>query len=160
MGNKTLDAYFEIALIQIGFGNIKSAREALAKSVTEVNRLAGADTLNIIGSEQTPCTFGYPEMAQLFDKASRAVYMLDIFDSLPDRPELIAMESKGFFERVIEDKCNIINDQQQMISKLYDEVERLNQTIALTTAGQLHIPRSLPYRALRYVYRRLKAVAK
>ncbi len=160
LGNKTLDAYFEIALIQIGFGNIKSAREALAKSVTEVNRLAGADTLNIIGSEQTPCTFGYPEMAQLFDKASRAVYMLDIFDSLPDRPELIAMESKGFFERVIEDKCNIINDQQQMISKLYDEVERLNQTIALTTAGQLHIPRSLPYRALRYVYRRLKAVAK
>ncbi|WP_217526986.1 class I SAM-dependent methyltransferase [Vibrio cholerae] len=160
LGNKTLDAYFKIALIQIGFGNIDLAREALAKSVKEVNRLAGTGTLNIIGSEQAPCAFGYAEMAQLFDKASRAVYMLDIFDSLPDRPELIAMESKGFFERIVADKCNIINDQQQMISNLYGEVERLNQTIALITAGQLHTLRSLPYRALRYVYRKLKAVAK
>ncbi|WP_439836962.1 class I SAM-dependent methyltransferase [Aeromonas enteropelogenes] len=167
LGNKTLDAYFEIALIQIGFGNAELAREALEKSVTEVNRLAGAGALNIIGSEQSPFTFGYPEMAQLFDKASRAVYMLDVFDSLSYRPEWIAVQAKGFFERIFDDKCNIINDQQQMIGNLYGEVERLNgeverlnKTIALTTSGQHHIPRSLPYRALRYVYRRLKAIAK
>ncbi|WP_417884427.1 methyltransferase domain-containing protein [Vibrio rumoiensis] len=160
LGNKTLDAYFEIALIQISFDNVELAREALAKSVTEVNRLAGADVLNIIGSVQTPCTFGYPEMAQLFDKASRAVYMLDIFDSLSDRPELIAMQAKGFFERIIEDKCNIIDDQQQMISNLYGEVERLNQFITSMTNDRLHVKRSLLYRVLRYIYRKLAVIAK
>lgn len=165
LGNKTLDAYFEIALIQIGFGNVELARDALAKSVTEVNRLVGAGPLNVIGNEKTPFTFGYPEMAQLYDKASRAVYVLEILDTLSDRPELIAMQAKGFFERIIEDKCKIINDQQLIISNLYgeikwlnNEIERLNQAVVLTTSGQLYIPRSLPYRALRYVYRRLKAL--
>lgn len=174
LGNKTLDAYFEMAKIQLSLNDKAKAKLYLEAIVQEAIRLSKSDWLNIIGNTDKPCSFGFPEMAQLLDKGARAVYMLDNFDSLGIRPELIATEAKGYFERIISNQQSIVSEQNASLKNLYVEVERLNKdnNVYITEMGRLNekinniiqidngIRRSFFYRGLRYVYRRVKAILK
>jgi hypothetical protein len=174
LGNKTLDAHFEMAKIALSLNKKDKARAHLTCIVKDAISLSKHDWLNIIGDTDKPCSFGFPEMAQLMDKAARAVYMLENFDSIANRPELIATESKGYYERIMNSNEGIISEQDKGLSNLYSEVDRLNNDnkvyireihrlndeIKNMTTIDNGIRQSFFYRGLRYVYRRAKLILK
>lgn len=111
LGNKTVDAYFEMAKLHLSINENEKAKVNLETIIQEVIRLSQLNWLNIIGTCESPFPFGMPEMSQLLDKGARAAYMLDNFDSIDARPELIATEAKGYFERIISNHELIISEQ-------------------------------------------------
>ncbi|MRN67754.1 class I SAM-dependent methyltransferase [Brucella sp. 10RB9213] len=99
LGNKTLGALYWLAIFAVADNNIEEARIHLEVSIKEAIRLVSSSWLNIIGDPRAPLPFGFPEVAQIMDKAARAVYMLTSLDDSGVRPGLIYRESAGFFER-------------------------------------------------------------
>lgn len=108
LGNKTLEALYMLSLLALRDEDYVAAREYLIKSVKEAQRLVSGSWLNVCGEIEHPLTFGFPELAQLMDKASRAAYMLYALDSHKTRQGQFCCEAKGYYERVLYDK-NIEN---------------------------------------------------
>ncbi|EII7298760.1 methyltransferase domain-containing protein [Vibrio cholerae] len=174
LGNKTVDAYFEMAKLHLSINENEKAKVNLETIIQEVIRLSQLNWLNIIGTCESPFPFGMPEMSQLLDKGARAAYMLDNFDSIDARPELIATEAKGYFERIISNHELIISEQNNSLKNLYAEVARLKRdnNVYITEIQRLNkvndnfskidsrMRQSIFYRGLRYIYRRAKVILK
>lgn len=126
LGNKTLDALYWLALIALGRGDSASAKDYLLRSTREVRRLTTGTWLNISGDEEYPLPFGFAEMSQLFDKGSRAAYMLAALDGCDTRPGVFASEAKGFFERQLNSKDEELFALRKRVRELADEVVRLD----------------------------------
>lgn len=126
LGNKTLDALYWLAMIALGRDDSGSARGYLVKSTREVKRLTTGSWLNISGDEEYPLPFGYAEVSQLFDKASRAAYMLATLDGYAGRPGVFAAEAKGFFERQLNSKDEELFVLRKRVYELANEVVRLD----------------------------------
>lgn len=122
LGNKTLDALYWLAVLAMNRHDTEKARVYLQRSVAEAVRLASGPWLNIIGLSDTPLPFGFPEMAQLMDKASRAAYMLSILDDAIGKPGLFHQESQGFFERQLIARADRISDLENSVQSLAKEV--------------------------------------
>ena len=106
LGNKTLDALYQLSLMSLSEGLLDEAKNYLYKSLSEIERLCKGSWLNIRGNLKSPLPFGYAELAQLIDKGSRAAYMLAEINTAHNRPGVFYSESKGFFERqLIEKDC-------------------------------------------------------
>jgi 2-polyprenyl-3-methyl-5-hydroxy-6-metoxy-1,4-benzoquinol methylase len=99
LGNRILDARFWLAVAAARRGDRGAAGEHLRRSIEETRRLATGSWVNIWGDPQRPLAFGLAEMAQLFDKASRAAYALQFLDAWEARPGVFFAEAQGFFER-------------------------------------------------------------
>lgn len=140
LGNKILDALYWLAILAINGHALEKARVYLRKSTIEAIRLASGSWLNIVGHPEQPLPFGFPEMAQLMDKASRAAYMLKVLDHAVEKPGIFFQESHGFFERqliVRDDRIqdlessnrsllSLIAEKDESLKSLAREVERLN----------------------------------
>jgi len=109
LGNKTLDALYLKAVILVTSGDIRGAQALLRQSALLPKRWTSSSVrnawyrswLNIIGLKEAPLPFGLAEMAMLFDKASRAAYLLSMIDTVGQRPAAFAREAEGFLERQI-----------------------------------------------------------
>lgn len=160
LGNKTLDALYWLAIIALGRDDFGSARAYLVRSTREVKRLTTGSWLNISGDEEYPLPFGYAEVSQLFDKASRAAYMLTTLDGYARRPGVFAAEAKGFFERQLNSKDEELFVLRKRVHELADEVVRLDshsQGLARELAEKntySHVTRHLIMRIKRFLKRR------
>lgn len=103
LGSKVIDSYYWLAILNLSDGEFNKAKLYLIKSVEEVRRISTASWLNVIGDIKAPLPFGFPEMAQLFDKASRCVYLLTAMTNAKEKNKggLVYQESQGFFERLL-----------------------------------------------------------
>lgn len=170
LGNKTLDAYFDMAILHISLDQVDLAKENLLAIVDEVKRISQSDWINVIGNPSEAFPFGFPEMSQLFDKAARAVYVLNKLDSVKNRPEMIATEAKGYYERIIENHQSIISEQNVGLQNLYNELDIANkeknhyinesQYLSEEVNELYKIRKSILYRGARYFYRKFKVLTK
>ncbi|MCE4068987.1 MULTISPECIES: class I SAM-dependent methyltransferase [Pseudomonas] len=140
LGNKTLDAFHWLAVLSVSQQNPEKARQYLLRAVREAIRLTSGSWLNVIGLPESPLPFGFSEMAQLMDKASRAAYMLKVLDEEQDKPGLFLGESQGFFERQLSARneqirnlegstqalLSLVAEQDARLKTLAHEVERLH----------------------------------
>lgn len=140
LGNKTLDALYWLAVLAVSQQNLAQARQYLLRAIREAIRLTSGSWLNVIGIPESPLPFGFSEMAQLMDKASRAAYMLNVLDEEQDKPGLFHEESQGFFERQLSARNErvrdlegstqallaLIKEQDARLKALAHEVERLH----------------------------------
>jgi len=140
LGNKTLDALHWLAVLAINNKNPEKAKQYLQRAVNEAMRLTSGSWLNVIGSPDTPLPFGFSEMAQLMDKASRAAYMLKVLDDAQGKPGLFHEESHGFFERQLiarderirdleistQSLLSLVAEKDERLHTLAQEVERMN----------------------------------
>ena len=133
LGNKILDALHWLAILAVNSHAPEKARSYLRQSVTEAIRLASGSWLNVVGNPEQPLPFGFPEMAQLMDKASRAAYMLKVLDDVDEKPGIFFQESHGFFERQIiardEQIHDLENSNQSLLSLIADKDERLKSLV-------------------------------
>nr|WP_312196776.1 methyltransferase domain-containing protein [Brucella anthropi] len=122
LGNKTLDALYQLAVLAIVNHDTAEARSLLEKSITEAKRLVSGSWLNVIGTPEKPLTFGFPEISQLMDKAARAVYMLDMLDDCKLKPGLFYHENSGFFERQLAERDARIEGLESTVQEHADKV--------------------------------------
>ncbi|WP_247870380.1 class I SAM-dependent methyltransferase [Ochrobactrum sp. CGA5] len=122
LGNRTLDALHWLATLAVADNNMENARSYLEKSVEEAIRLASSSWLNVIGDPKNPLPFGFPEMAQIMDKAARAVYMLATLKDCKTKPGLIYRENSGFFERQLLAATNRIQELEMAVNTLAQRV--------------------------------------
>ncbi|WP_079213456.1 class I SAM-dependent methyltransferase [Brucella pituitosa] len=122
LGNRTLDALHWLATLAVADNNLEDARAYLEKSVEEAIRLASASWLNVIGDPKGPLPFGFPEMAQIMDKAARAVYMLETLKDCNAKPGLIYRENSGFFERQLLAAKDRIQELETAVNTLVQKV--------------------------------------
>lgn len=124
LGNKTLDALYCLSMIALERNDCATARGYLVRSGEEAKRLISGSWLNISGETESPLPFGFAEVAQLFDKASRAAYMLASLDSYARRPGVFVSEAKGFFERQLHYKDEELFVLRKRVQELAEEVVR------------------------------------
>jgi ubiquinone/menaquinone biosynthesis C-methylase UbiE len=133
LGNKTLDALHWLAILAINSHDTERAKGYLQKAVSEAIRLASGSWLNVVGNPKAPLPFGFSEMAQLMDKASRAAYMLKMLDVAPDKPGIFHRESHGFFERQMIARDRQIHDiessKQSLLSLVAEKDNQLQTQI-------------------------------
>lgn len=98
LGNKTLDALYNATMLALGRGDTAAARERLTLAMEEAIRLSKGSWLNVILDVKKPFEPGFPEMAQLMDKASRCCYMLGELGNTDKRPWWTYSSGKGFYE--------------------------------------------------------------
>ncbi len=128
LGNRILDARFWLAVAAARRGDRGAAGDQLRRSVEETRRLATGSWVNIWGDPQRPLAFGLAEMAQLFDKASRAAYGLQFLDAWETRPGLFFAEAQGFFERQLR-RGDIERDTlQQRVAALAHQLVEADRT--------------------------------
>jgi len=84
--------------------------------------LVSASWLNVIGDPKGPLPFGFPEMAQIMDKAARAVYMLETLKDCNAKPGLIYRENSGFFERQLLAAKDRIQELETAVNTLVQKV--------------------------------------
>lgn len=137
LGNKTLDALYLKAVIEVTNGHLKRAQSLLRESVVLPKRWTASSIyntwhcswMNIIGLESAPLPFGLAEMAMLFDKASRAAYLLSMIDTAGQRPAAFAKEAEGFLERQIGHlKAELVEARGSDIVKTH-EILALNRSV-------------------------------
>lgn len=161
LGNKTLDALFWSATIALGRGENHLARTRLVRSVEEVHRLTTAPWINICGDFEAPLPFGFAEIAQLFDKASRAAYMLQVLPDYDKRPGVFAEECKGFYERILFGKNRDIDNLAQEVKRQDAHAQALAQEVVRQNAQlqeqQLVIAAEPGRVLLQKIYRKLKS---
>lgn len=135
LGNKTLDALHLKAVLLVTSGDIRRARAVLQESVVLPRRWTSGSMhniwhrswLNILGLEKNPLAFGLAEMAMLFDKASRAAYLLSMIDSVDQRPAAFAREAEGFLERqLLLLKAELVEEREAVDMKTR-EIRTLNR---------------------------------
>lgn len=150
LGNKTLDALYQLAVLAIVNHDTAGARSSLQKSVTEAQRLVSGSWLNVIGTPEKPLSFGFPEISQLMDKAARAVYMLDMLDESKLKPGLFYQESSGFFERQLAARDarieSLDSTVQELASKVLDaeaNLRRMGQQIIDLDANAQELARQV-----------------
>jgi len=168
LGNKTLDALCLKAVMMVTQGNILGARTALIEAVALPRRWTSSSLhnswhrswLNTTGLDDAPLPFGFAEMAMVFDKASRAAYLLSTLDSAKQRPAAFAREAEGFLERQIsqlradlvvqeragEERAREMALQNERIQELAREVVAQSdsaQALALEVAGRDQIAQQL-----------------
>jgi SAM-dependent methyltransferase len=129
LGVKISDALYHAALFAIARGEKEEAAKRLKKAMTETQRLAQGPWLNIVHNEETPFEPGFPEMAQLMDKASRACYALGELPTLKLRPGLTYSIGVGWYEgfsryyiKLVEEQQNQIVAQQCWITNCKNEI--------------------------------------
>ncbi|MBO9715290.1 MAG: methyltransferase domain-containing protein [Pseudoxanthomonas sp.] len=135
LGNKTLDALYLKAVLLVSGGDVQGARALLQESVALPQRWTSSSMhnrwhrswLNIIGLEQEPLPFGLAEMAMLFDKASRAAYMLSLIDTVRQRPAAFAREAEGFLERQLGNLRAELAEQREAGRAKIEEIVTLNK---------------------------------
>jgi hypothetical protein len=133
LGTKTLDALFLQAVLKIGEGDGDGARVLLRKSVALTRAWTSgglknawhATWLNIAGREDAPHPSGLAEMGILFDKASRAAYMLAVLDSAATRPGAVGREAEGFVERQISGLLREVGSIKARERQLVEEIKVL-----------------------------------
>lgn len=130
LGNKTLDAYHRLATLAIGRHDYARARTYLQQAAAQAVRLASGPWLNIIGDTDAPLPFGFSEMSQLMDKASRAGYMLHALDDIEAKPGRHAQESQGFHERQITTRDERIQHLEHALASLAPRLEEKDTEIA------------------------------
>lgn len=164
LGNKTLDAWFWSATIALGRGENHLARTRLVRSVEEAHRLTTAPWINICGDYDNPLPFGFAEITQLFDKASRAAYMLQVLPDYDKRPGAVAEECKGFYERILLWKDRDIDNLTQEVKRQDARAQALAQEVARQNAQlqelQWVIDANLKRTLLQKIYWKLKSYAK
>jgi tetratricopeptide (TPR) repeat protein len=127
LGNKTLDAWFRLAMLAVGEHDLLRARQCFVRCVDEARRLCTGSWLNVCGDPAKPLAFGFAELAQLLDKAGRAAYALAVLDSAVDRPAVFAAEAKGYFERILGCKDDGLAAATRENRQLYEELARSNR---------------------------------
>ena len=135
LGNKTLDALHLKAVLLASDGDFQGARAALEESVLLPRRWTSSSMhnslhrswLNIMGVERNPLPFGFAEMAVLFDKASRAAYLLSMIDTARQRPAAFAREAEGFLERQIASLRTELAEQRDATDMKTGEILTLNR---------------------------------
>ncbi len=126
LGIKHLDAYYYLFLIHYAQGSIKEARDCLLGSIKLAGRLDDSDWLNIVGTFQQPMDFGFAEMSIFFDKASRAVYLLDVIKKESMSHMFFQDKTMGYFERILFYSHERLNSKDEVIRTLSGELQRLN----------------------------------
>ena len=129
LGNKTLDSLFWLARFALTRSDPEAARTYLQRSIHETNRLVSRSWMNIVGSLDEPLAFGLAEVSQLFDKAARAAYMLQVIDQFTDKPFLLAQESMGFFERHLDHYKGWGAELHSQLVSRGGQIASLNQTV-------------------------------
>lgn len=138
LGNKTLDAYFWLATLSISQHDSEQAKVYLQRAVNEAVRLASGPWLNIIGDPKAPLPFGFSEMAQLMDKASRAGYMLHALHEAELKPGLFQQESQGFYERQVNARDSRIRDIEESLDSLSILLSEKDAEVIRLTAEVKH----------------------
>ncbi|MFM5574933.1 methyltransferase domain-containing protein [Aeromonas veronii] len=132
LGAKIIDSLYWLAIIYLNEKSPNKAKSYLLKSIQEVRRISTASWLNVIGDIDSPLPFGFPEMAQLFDKASRCVYLLTAINNASTTKQgLIYQESKGFFERQLYDLKRHIENKDIENAQLKETNNNLDKNIEL-----------------------------
>lgn len=126
LGNKTLEALFRLATMDVAAADLPRARERLQRTVVEARRMVSGSWLNVCGDLARPIPAGLAELAQLLDKASRAAYALVVLESALQRPAMFAWEARGWFERILDFKNSDLADLRRGHAALRDEVLRLD----------------------------------
>jgi hypothetical protein len=131
LGNKTLDALSSAAMLALGRGDVETARKRLMLALEEAVRLAQGSWVNVILDPLTPFEPGFPEMAQLMDKAARCCYMLGELDSFAHRPGLAYSKGQGWYEATIKALQRQVTDQQKIIESLqsHSHVEYIKNSL-------------------------------
>ena len=83
---KTLEAYYQLGLAAIQKGQKDKALALWRQALEAAHATLKMDWLNVIGSVETPLTFGLPELSQLIDIASRCAFAVDAARFFEDRP--------------------------------------------------------------------------
>lgn len=135
LGMKVIESYYQMAQIDYCAGDIEKAKQNLQRSIDFTQCLLSKNNwINIIGDTRSPLDFGFPELAELCDKASRAVYTLNCMSS-SERRKQMAFRSigKGYFERILADKDDkirvLLASQKELVSEV-SRIEKLSQEIA------------------------------
>ena len=118
LGNKTLDALYNAAIFALGRGDKETARRRLISAMEEAIRLVRGTWLNVILDVNTPFEPGFPEVAQLMDRASRCCYMLGELDTFDSRPGLACSRGKGWHQQITETLQAQVVDRQKYIETL------------------------------------------
>lgn len=138
LGNKTLDALYVKAVILVTNDDIRGAQALLRQSVALPKRWTSNSIyniwhrtwMNIIGQDDAPLPFGLAEMGMLFDKASRAAYLLSMADTAGERPAAFAREAEGFLERQIRGLRAQLIEQQEVGKMSTGEILVLNRNVS------------------------------
>jgi len=130
LGNKTLDALYSAAMLALARVDVATARERLKLALEEAIRLVQGGWINVILDPQTPWEAGFPEVAQLMDKASRCCYMLGELDTYIRRPGLARSRGKGWYEAAIEHLTHQAADTQSYTENLLQSIECLKSQVA------------------------------
>jgi SAM-dependent methyltransferase len=129
LGAKTVDALCNAAILAVVQGKRDEAEGSLKKAMQEASRLAQGAWLNIIHDVDRPFEPGFPEMAQLMDKASRACYMLGELRTAALRPGLAFSVGRGLYEGSMEDYTRYITELQYAIEFMVDSMEHMKNEV-------------------------------
>ena len=122
LGNKAIDSLFRLAIFDINNDQIGIARKHLLESIQlAISWVQGDNWLNIIGGEDSPLPEGLAELTQIFDKVTRASYLLNVLDLGRLNTPLLFQESAGYFERIQNDLQNNLTISKENIIKLSNE---------------------------------------
>ena len=129
LGTKTLDAAFALVKIHMDRGELGRAKELLVWSLTEAERLVRGDWINVRGvSVTTPLYFGYVELSQVLDKASRAANLLNVLNH--GGTYGIRKCGRGYFEKRIYDLEQNLKQVHVALARKHQETRALNANVA------------------------------
>ncbi|SEK23909.1 class I SAM-dependent methyltransferase [Xaviernesmea oryzae] len=83
---KTVEACYNLGLIALQQGTMRDAGNYWKRGIKLCREALNHDWLNVIGSSETPLTFGLPELSLLLDLASRCAFALDALPWHVTRP--------------------------------------------------------------------------
>ena len=128
LGNKIMDALYWLAVFALCRHEKDIARNYLLQSVAKSQQLVSGSWVNVIGDPDAPMPFGPAELAQILDKSSRAAYMLSALNISENRAAILFQESKGFYERQLDDRDIRLADIEKEINDLSNVVAEKEQT--------------------------------
>lgn len=122
LGNKTLEALYNAAMIALARGEVDLAQTRLQTALAEAERLMQGSWLNISHKISQPFEPGYPECAQLMDLAAKCCYTLGELKSTPLRPGLAWSVSKGWFEQILHNERHHTDFWKNGYYRIYNEL--------------------------------------
>lgn len=90
LATKTLSAHAELAKFYLTQGDLPSSRKTLEDALIKATKLIGSDWPNVIGLTNDPYPFGFHELAELADIASRCALMLEALNRGWSQPFIVA----------------------------------------------------------------------
>lgn len=90
LATKTLSAHAELAKFHLSQGDLPSSRKTLEEALIRATKLIGSDWPNVIGLADDPYPFGFHELAEVADIASRCALMLEALNRGWSQPFMVA----------------------------------------------------------------------